>query len=248
MAPASFPPVAGILDSEETPMIRVIAFDADDTLWHNEAYYRDAEATFRRMLATYHDEAWIQERLFATEMRNLGHFGYGIKSFVLSMIETAIELTEGQVTGREIQTLVDLGREMLAHPVEPLPQVAETLAALHGKYRLMVITKGDLLDQEAKLARSNLDAFFSAVEVVSEKDEAVYRAILARHDLAPGEFLMVGNSVRSDILPVVALGGHAVHVPYATTWIHEHVEDVDATRFTTMEHVGLLPGWLAAQE
>ncbi len=227
-------------------MIRVIAFDADDTLWHNETYYRDAEAAFRRMLAAYHDEAWIQERLFATEMRNLGHFGYGIKSFVLSMIETAVELTEGRITGREIQAIVDLGREMLAHPVDLLPRVADTLAALQGHYRLMVITKGDLLDQEAKLARSGLDAYFSAVEVVSEKDEAVYRALLARHAIDPGEFLMVGNSLRSDILPVVALGAQAVFVPYATTWIHEHVEDVDSSRFATLEHLGLLPEWLAA--
>ena len=227
-------------------MIRVIAFDADDTLWHNETYYRDAEAAFRRMLSAYHEEDWIQERLFATEMRNLGHFGYGIKSFVLSMIETAVELTEGRVTGPEIQAIVDLGREMLAHPVELLPHVEEALGALQGRYRLMLITKGDLLDQEAKLARSGLDAFFQAVEVVSEKDEAAYRAILARHRIAPSEFLMVGNSVRSDILPVVELGGRAVHVPYATTWIHEHVEDADTSRFGTLEHLGLLPGWLDA--
>lgn len=229
-------------------MIRVIAFDADDTLWHNEAYYRDAEASFRRMLAGYHDEAWIQERLFATEMRNLRHFGYGIKSFLISMIETAIELTEGQVTGREIQAIVDLGKEMLTHPVEPLAQVHETLTALQGRYRLMVITKGDLMDQEAKLARSGLDTFFSAVEVVSEKDEGVYRAILARQEITPSEFLMVGNSVKSDILPVVALGAQAVHVPYETTWAHEHVEDADLSRFTTLAHLGLLPGWLAAQK
>lgn len=228
-------------------MIRVIAFDADDTLWHNETYYRDAEATFRRMLSAYHDEAWIQERLFATEMRNLGHFGYGIKSFVLSMIETAIELTEGRITGREIQAILELGREMLAHPVDLLPQVRSCLETLQGRYRLMVITKGDLLDQEAKLARSGLDAFFSAVEVVTEKDEPVYRAILARHAIAPGEFLMVGNSLRSDILPVVALDARAVHVPYATTWIHEHVENVDSSRFTTLEHLGLLPEWLETQ-
>ena len=162
-------------------MIRVIAFDADDTLWHNEAYFRDAEASFRRMLAAYHDETWIQERLFATEMRNLSHFGYGIKSFVLSMIETAIELTEGQVTGHEIQAIVDLGKETLGDPTEPLPQARETLMALQGRYRLMVITKGDLLDQEAKLARSGLGDFFSAVEVVSDKNETAARFWSARH-------------------------------------------------------------------
>ena len=229
-------------------MIRVIAFDADDTLWHNEAYFRDAEASFRRMLAAYHDETWIQERLFATEMRNLRHFGYGIKSFVLSMIETAIELTEGQVTGSEIQAIVDLGKEMLAHPTEPLPQVRETLMALQGRYRLMIITKGDLLDQEAKLARSGLGDFFSAVEVVSDKNEATYRGIFDKHQITPGEFLMVGNSVKSDILPAVALGAHAVHVPYETTWIHEHVEDADPGAFATLTHLGLLPQWLVDQE
>jgi len=142
---------------------------------------------------------------------------------------------------------VELGKEMLSHPVEPLPHVQETLSALQGRFRLMVVTKGDLLDQQAKLARSGLDSFFSAVEVVSEKDEAVYRAILARQDITPGEFLMVGNSVKSDILPVVALGARAVHVPYETTWAHEQVADVDTSRFTTLEHLGLLPGWLMAQ-
>ena len=200
------------------------------------------------MLSAYHEEDWIQERLFATEMRNLSHFGYGIKSFVLSMIETAVELTEGRVTGPEIQAIVDLGREMLAHPVELLPHAEETLGKLQGRYRLMLITKGDLLDQEAKLARSGLDAFFQAVEVVSEKDEAAYRGILDRHRIEPGEFLMVGNSVRSDVLPVVELGGNAVHVPYATTWVHEHVEDADTSRFTTLEHLGLLPEWLEAHQ
>ncbi len=225
-------------------MIRTIAFDADDTLWHNETYYREAEQWFQRLLAPCHDEAWIQERLFAAEMRNLAHFGYGIKSFVLSMIETAVELTEGRVSGSEIQRILDLGKEMLAHPVEPLPQVRETLEALQGRYRLLVITKGDLLDQESKLARSGLGSFFAGLEVVSEKDEAAYRGILARRDLDPTEFLMVGNSVKSDILPVVALGAQAVHIPYATTWIHEQVEDVGPASFATLEHVGFLPGWL----
>ncbi|MDP2876875.1 MAG: HAD family hydrolase [Holophaga sp.] len=229
-------------------MIRVIAFDADDTLWHNEHYFRDAEASFRQMLTAYHDEAWIQERLYASEMRNLGHFGYGVKSFVLSMIETAIELTEGRVSGPEIQAIIELGKNMLGHPVEMLPHVVETLAALQDRYRLMLITKGDLLDQEAKLARSGLDRYFSAVEVVSQKDEAIYRAILARHAIDPAEFLMIGNSVKSDVLPAVSLGARAVHVPYITTWIHEHVEDVDTTHFTTLEHLGLLPEWLANLE
>ncbi len=225
----------------------VIGLDADDTLWHTERLYANAQAQFKGLLAHYHPPEWIDERLYLAEARNLEHFGYGIKAFALSMIETAIELTEGQVRGREIQTIVDLGREMLAHPVEPLPHVTEALAALQGRYRLMLITKGDLLDQESKLARSGLDAFFPVVEVVSEKDEAAYRAILQRHTIAPAEFLMVGNSVKSDILPVLALGARAVHVPCAETWIHEHVEDADTSTFTTLEHLGLLPGWLEAQ-
>lgn len=225
-------------------MIRTIAFDADDTLWHNESCYRDAEAWFRGLLAPYHDGDWVQERLLATETRNLAHFGYGIKSFVLSMIETAVELTEGRISGGEVQRIVDLGREMLTHPVEPLPHVQETLAALQGRYHLLVITKGDLLDQESKLARSGLGRYFSGMEVVSEKDEAAYQAVFARRGIPPSEFLMVGNSLKSDILPVVALGAQAVHVPAATTWSHEHVEDADASTFATLEHLGQLPAWL----
>jgi putative hydrolase of the HAD superfamily len=228
-------------------MIHTIAFDADDTLWHNEAHYRDAEVWFQALLAPYHDGAWIQERLVATEIRNLSHFGYGIKSFVLSMIETAVELTEGRITGRDIQRIVDLGREMLSHPVVPLPNVQATLAALMGHYQLLMITKGDLLDQESKLARSGLAQYFSGIEVVSEKDEEAYRGILERRAIPTSEFLMVGNALKSDILPVVALGAQAVHIPAATTWIHEHVEEVDLDRFTTMAHIGLLPEWLGGR-
>jgi putative hydrolase of the HAD superfamily len=225
-------------------MIRTIAFDADDTLWHNETYYREAESLFCEMLARYHDTEWIRKRLTETEMGNLAHFGYGIKSFTLSMIETAVELSEGRVTGHEIQRIIDLGREMLAHPVEPLPEVQTTLAKLQGRYDLLVITKGDLLDQESKLARSGLGHYFSGIEIVSEKDEATYRAILTRRGITPNEFLMVGNSVKSDILPVVALGAQAVYVPYATTWVHEHVADADESAFTTLDHLGLLQRWL----
>jgi len=229
-------------------MIRTIAFDADDTLWHNEAHYRNAEAWFQELLAPYHEREWILDRLLAVETRNLGHFGYGIKSFVLSMIETAVELTEGRITGGDIQRIVDLGREMLAHPVEPLPQVASTLARLQGRFRLLVITKGDLLDQESKLARSGLAHFFTSLEVVSEKSAEVYGGILERRGLDPAEFLMVGNSVRSDILPVIALGALAVHIPAATTWVHELVDGADESRFTTLEHIGQLPGWLEERQ
>lgn len=225
-------------------MIRVIAFDADDTLWHNETLFQEAQARFREMLRPFHDDAWIDARLFATEMRNLAHFGYGIKSFTLSLIETAVELTEGRIPGADVQRIIDLGKEMIAHPVEPLPRVREALEALVGRYRLMVITKGDLFDQEAKLARSGLGEFFDAFEVVSEKDEATYAAVFARHGVLPSDLLMVGNSVKSDVLPVIALGARAVHVPYATTWAHEHAEGGADAGFPTLEHLGLLPAWL----
>lgn len=224
-------------------MIRVIAFDADDTLWHNEIHFRSTEAAFRDLLRPYHDQAWIDARLFETEMRNLRRYGYGIKAFMLSMIETALELTEGRITGAEIQRILDLGQDMLAQPVELLPHAAECLKALGGRHRLWLITKGDLLDQESKLARSGLGDHFEEVAVVSEKDEATYRDLLARRGVAPGAFLMVGNSVKSDILPVLALGAHAVHIPYETTWVHEHVEGA-LPDFPELPHLGLLPAWL----
>lgn len=225
-------------------MIRTIAFDADDTLWHNEVHFNAAQEKFRALLRPFHPDDWIDQRLFATEMRNLAHFGYGIKSFTLSLIETAIELSEGRIPARDIQVIVDLGKEMLAHPVELLPGVCEALDALEGAYRLMVITKGDLFDQEAKLARSGIGDRFQALEVVSEKDEGVYRGILERHGIAPAEFLMVGNSVKSDVLPVLALGGRAVHVPYFTTWAHEVVEGPLPEGASALAHLGQLPDLL----
>lgn len=225
-------------------MIRVIALDADDTLWHNETHFFEAHGRFQELLAPFHDHTWIDERLLATELRNLQHFGYGIKGFVLSMIETAIELTEGRIQGSEVQRIIDLGKAMLDKPVEPLPQVLETLAQLAGRYQLMVITKGDLFDQEAKLARSGLAHLVARFEVVSEKDEASYRRVLARWAIRPEEFLMVGNSVRSDILPVLALGGQALHIPYELTWAHEQVAETGPRPYPVLEHLGQLPGWL----
>ena len=224
-------------------MIRVIAFDADDTLWHNEIHFRSTEAAFRELLRPYHDEAWIDARLFETEMRNLRRYGYGIKAFMLSMIETALELTEGRITGPEIQRILEQGQDMLARPVELLPHPSDCLRALSGRCRLWLLTKGDLLDQESKLARSGLGDHFEEVVVVSEKDETTYRDVLDRRGVPPAEFLMVGNSVKSDILPVLALGGHALQVPYPETWIHERVEG-ELPRFPVLEHLGLLPAWL----
>ena len=205
-----------------------IGFDADDTLWHNETVFAAMHARFGKLLAHHHDAATVERELLATELRNLECYGYGVKSFTLSAIETAIHLSSGQISAAEIQHLIDLGRGMLAHPVELLDGVAETLAALTaaGAHRLLVITKGDLRDQQSKLARSGLADHFDEVEIVAEKDPAAYAAILRRHGIAPENFLMVGNSMKSDILPVLALGGAAAHIPYPLMWLHEQTAEV----------------------
>lgn len=225
-------------------MIRVVALDADDTLWHNETHFFEAQARFRDLLSPFHEPAWIEAQLHATELRNLHRFGYGIKGFTLSMVETAIELTEGRIPGSEIQRIIDLGKDMLAKPVEPLPHVLEALSVLAGRTQLMVITKGDLFDQEAKLARSGLGHLITRFEVVSEKDEDTYRKVLEKWAIAPEEFLMVGNSVRSDILPVLALGAQAIHIPYALTWVHERVQEQGPQAFPVLEHLGQVADWL----
>jgi len=206
--------------------VRVIALDGDDTLWHNETIFSMTQTAFRALV-----EAWLEptagdvaEHLNQTEIRNLRLFGYGVKGFTLSMIETAIELTGGNIPATEIQHIVDYGKAMLSHPVELLDTVNETVRTLATSYKLMVITKGDLFDQESKVAGTGLGELFWKVEVVSEKDPATYQRILERNGVAIEEFLMVGNSVRSDILPVVELGGRAVHVPYEITWSHERVD------------------------
>lgn len=230
-------------------MLDTIAFDADDTLWHCERDFQAVHESFLGFLSAYHDRAWIEARLLEVERRNLGTFGYGVKGFVLSMIETAVELTEGRVTGQEIQRIVDWGKTMIHGPVETLPGVAETLEALARTHRLMVITKGDLFDQESKVARSGLGPRFKAVEVVSEKTEASYRAVLARHRIHPARFLMVGNSLKSDILPVRALGGHAVHIPCEVTWVLEQVEGVSPSShgYSEVPRITDLPEWLVEQ-
>lgn len=198
-----------------------IAFDADDTLWHNMNHFDDSQQKFRELLLPYHEAAWIDDRLYATEMRNLQLFGYGIKGFTLSMVETAIELTEGRITGKELQPILDIGIAMLKAPVQLLDNVEEVIHELSHTHTLMLITKGDLFDQERKIAQSRLAGYFSHIEIISQKDEASYRRVLNRHTIATERFLMIGNSVRSDILPIVAIGGQAVHIPYQITWQHE---------------------------
>lgn len=203
-----------------------IAFDGDDTLWHNETLFAGTQQHLRDILAAHVPAETIDRTLLARERANLALFGYGVKGFTLSMIETAIEVSDATVTAAEIQRLIELGKAMLSSPVNPIDGVDAVVESLKRRgHRLMVITKGDLFDQESKVARSGLADLFDAVEIVSEKDEATYRAILDRHEIAPADFVMVGNSIRSDILPVLALGGHAIHVPYAITWAIEHADN-----------------------
>ncbi len=221
----------------------VIGFDADDTLWHNENIFEQTHERYRALLAHYHDAATVDRTLFATEMRNLELYGYGVKGFTLSAIETAIELTQGRIRADEIRHLIALGQEMLAHPVELLDGVRETLTLLAAAHRLIVITKGDLRDQERKLAKSGLGDHFARVEILSEKDAASYGRIFHRHAIDPRRFLMVGNSLKSDILPVLALGGAGAHVPYRLTWAAERVEHVPAAdgRFFALTSLRELP-------
>jgi putative hydrolase of the HAD superfamily len=228
-------------------MFKLIAFDADDTLWHNEVLFQETERQFAEMLSRYHSDQWVRERLFATEMKNLAHFGYGIKGFILSMIETALELTENRIGGGEIQRILNWGHEMLLAPVDLLDGVKETIEALAPDYRLMLLTKGDLFDQEAKLARSGLGDLFHAVEIVSRKDARTYASIYAKHAVSADQFVMVGNSLKSDVLPALESGAYAVHIPYQTTWAHE-VVDEDVMRgkdFARLSSIRDLPLWLS---
>ena len=203
-------------------MIRVIGFDGDDTLWHNEPLFTVTKQRLADLLAGHvGDPALLGERLYEREMANLRLFGYGIKGFTLSMVETAIEVTEGRVSAAEIQAIVDAGKAMIGHPIELLDGVEDVLRKLATDHRLLLITKGDLFDQESKIARSGLAGLFWRVEILAEKDEAAYRRILDRHGIAPDEFLMVGNSPRSDIAPATAVGASAVLIPYHDTWAHE---------------------------
>jgi putative hydrolase of the HAD superfamily len=228
----------------------VIAFDADDTLWHNERLYVNAQARFAQLLSHYHNPEWIGERLYQTETQNIQHFGYGIKAFALSMIETAVELTEGRLQGQDVQALINLAKEMLSAKVELLEHVAETIPQLAANYRLMVITKGDLLDQETKIARSGLGQYFQQIEIVSQKTPETYQRLLKKASIPPERFLMVGNSLKSDILPILELGGSAVHIPYETTWLHEIASPPEDGRagYYPLEHLGQLPTLLGRLE
>jgi|SRR5438046_2254121 len=217
----------------------LIAFDGDDTLWHNERGYRDGRDRFRRLLASAGvvlDEVEIDEVVNRTELANLTYYGYGVSSFVLSLIETAIDLTSGRIAGSQLSDLIDLAKEMLTAEIELFASAREAVAALGASYPLMLVTKGDLLHQRSKLQRSGLEDHFRFVEVVSHKTPAVYSSILARHGVDPARFLMVGNSLRSDVLPVIEAGGWAVYVPAALSWSHEHA---DAPAYATSRYFEL---------
>ena len=205
--------------------IKTIGFDADDTLWVNETYFRDTEEKFAELLEGYETKNKIDQELFKMEMANLDSYGYGIKGFMLSMIESALDLSNNKVPQETIAQILELGKKMISHPVELLDGVEEVLAKLSGKYRLIVLTKGDLLDQERKLERSGLSQYFHHVEVLSDKKESNYKNLLDHLNIDVKEFLMIGNSLKSDVLPILNIGAQAVHVPFHTTWAHEMVAE-----------------------
>jgi len=227
-------------------VIELIGLDGDDTLWHSESLFTVTNERIASLLAHHVDAGTLDARLLDTERRNLKLFGYGAKAFTLSMIETAIEVTDGRVTTEEIQAIIDLGKALLAHPVELLDGVADALAQLADR-RLVLITKGDLFHQESKVAGSGLGDRFESIEIVSEKDEATYRRVLQRLGVAPEQFVMVGNSLRSDVAPVVALGGRGVHVPYTHVWAldSEPEDDLPDDGWWRIDSLGELPALVA---
>lgn len=231
-------------------MLQLIGFDGDDTLWRSEDYYRAANEAFAAILGQYVDlgDRQVHERMLATERRNLALFGYGAKGMTLSMVETAIAITGGRITAADIHRLVEIGKDVLQHPVELLPDIREAVAAVAQRHAVVLITKGDLFHQEKKVAQSGLADLFHRIEIVSEKDAATYRRLLAEFELAPAQFAMVGNSLRSDIEPVLRLGGWGVHMPYHVTWAHEQEHGLgadDAQRMLTVQEPAQIPAAIA---
>ena len=218
--------------------IKVIGFDADDTLWVNEPYYREAEEQFVQLVASYGINGNIAGALFETEISNLRLYGYGIKAFMLSLVECAIQLTGGGVSAKDINRIIGIGKSMLGRPIELLDDVKTVLERLAPHYRLIVATKGDLLDQEGKMRRSGISDYFHHIEVMSDKKEQHYVQLLKHLDIAPEAFIMIGNSLKSDIIPPLELGAWGVHVPYHTTWAHEEVEkEPESPRYFQVEHL-----------
>jgi putative hydrolase of the HAD superfamily len=222
--------------------LTTVGFDADDTLWHNERFFRLTQDRFEQLLADYADRAHLHQRLLAAERRNIAHYGFGIKGFTLSMIETALDVTENRVPAAVIRELIEAGQEMLRHPIDLLPHARETVQAAAQNHKVLLITKGDLLDQERKLAQSGLGDLFDGVEIVSDKTPATYQALLQRHGVGATQAMMVGNSMKSDVRPMVALGGWGVFVPHGLTWELEHAEPpTNTTRFRELPSLAGIP-------
>lgn len=219
------------------PHIKVIGFDADDTLWLNEVYYRHAESQFCVLMEPWLTEREAKKELFRVEMETLDLYGFGAKGFTLSMITAAVRISNGQVSTQTIHDITELGLELIKQPLKLLDNVEPVLAQLYGDYRLIVATKGDLLDQERKLENSSLEKYFHHVEIMSDKHEASYRKLVRHLDIEPGEFLMVGNSLKSDVIPVLDIGAEAIHIPYHVSWEHEHVADTsNILPYVTVDH------------
>ena len=208
------------------PHLKVIGFDADDTLWLNEVHYRNTEMQFVKLMEPWLTEREARKELFRLEMQTLSLYGYGAKGFTLSMITSAISISNGQVSSDVIKQIIELGKSLINVPLELLDNVADVLAKLHLDYKLIVATKGDLLDQERKLQNSNLERYFHHVEIMSDKTPDNYRKLIRHLDINPGEFLMIGNSLKSDVVPALEIGSSAIHIPYHITWQHEHVPDM----------------------
>ncbi len=225
--------------------VSIVGLDADDTLWHNESHFRLTHDRFNELLASFADAGTLEDRLAETERRNLGTFGYGAKGFTLSMLETALQVSDGKVETKVLAEIMAAGRELMTHPVEPLPGVHDALEALAAEHRLVLITKGDLFHQESKLAASGLGAFFSGVEIVSEKSAETYRSVFARHGEGAERAVMAGNSVRSDILPALEAGSYAAFIPYPIVWVNEAADAPEAhPRFRELHSLAELPTWL----
>ena len=233
------------MDTAQRTGIALVGFDADDTLWKSEDYYREAQATFECIVGAYVDLGDVGARLYEVEKRNLALFGYGVKGMLLSMIEAAVDITDARISAADLHRIVDLGKALLRHPVELLPGVRAAVEQVAGDYPVVLITKGDLFHQEAKVRESGLADLFLRIEIVSEKDARTYARLFAEFGIAPSGFLMVGNSLRSDIAPVLELGGWGVHVPYHVTWAHEADAEV-RHGYERMRSVAAIGGLAAA--
>ena len=231
------------MDTQPAGGIGLVGFDADDTLWRSQDYFDDAQAQFERIVAGYVDLADVADRLYAVEKRNIGFFGYGVKGMALSMVEAAVEITESRISAADVHRIVGLAKDLLRHPVEVLDGVRDAVEAVAARHPVVLITKGDLFHQEAKVRDSGLSDLFQRIEIVSEKDPATYARLFAEFAVDARQFAMVGNSLRSDIAPVLALGGWGVHVPYHTTWAHEAEADLGdgSTRMRSIQHLDQLP-------